>query len=79
MFSANMTITIVFAWEPSDGILAVRKRTFEFPALPHTFTTAQLMTLNVLRAIKSTRIAIRVSTSESPVVGLEVFAGNKYD
>ena len=54
MFFANMTITIVFAWEPFDGILAVPERTLELSTVPETLTTTQLVTFNILKAIKST-------------------------
>lgn len=79
MFSANMTIAIVIAWESLTGILAIQKRTLEFSTFPKTLTTAQLMTLNILNAIKPTRRAAREPASERSVVGLDMFASNILD
>lgn len=54
VFSTNVTITVIFAWEPLNGILAPRKRTFELPTFRETLLTTQFVPLDVLKAIKST-------------------------
>ena len=79
MLSANMTITIVFACDPFDGILAIRNRTLEFSAFPRTLIMDQLMTLKILKAIKSLRRAVREPALERSAVRLDMFASDKHN
>ena len=78
MFSANMTIAIVFACKPYDSIFATRNRTLELSIFLRTLITTPLMTLNILSAIKSTRMAVREPASERSLVGLDMVASDKY-